>query len=140
MYEHQTHLRVRYAETDQMGYAYYGQYATYFEVARVEALRHLGLSYKDMEQKKGILMPVRTYHCEFLAPIHYDTKIRIRTRIPSLPTARIRFEYDITEAETSENTPRCQAQTTLFFLDQKTQKPTRAPEALLKALRPFFPS
>jgi acyl-CoA thioester hydrolase len=81
-------IRVRYAETDRMGYVYYGNYATYFEVARVEALRRLGVSYRQLEDS-GILLPVLNYSVKFLKPVYYDEEIKIITAIPELPGARI---------------------------------------------------
>ena len=76
-------LRVRYGETDQMGYCYYGNYASFFEVGRVEALRELGLSYKEMEDQ-GIMLPVSHFEVDYLSPTFYDDLLTVETKIVSL--------------------------------------------------------
>ena len=77
MYEHQHHKRVRYAETDKMGYLYYGHYAKYYEIGRVEALRSLGLSYRDMEDKLGLMLPVLSLEARYKSPAYYLSLIHI---------------------------------------------------------------
>ena len=72
MFTHETNIRVRYSETDQMRYVYYGQYAAYFEVGRVEAMRSLGIRYASLEEDHGILMPVMNMHVRYLRPAEYD--------------------------------------------------------------------
>lgn len=134
MYIHQTSLRVRYAETDQMGFVYYGQYATYFEVARVEAMRELGTSYRELEES-GILMPVLEYRIRYIQPGKYDDLLNIRTAIPVLPAARIRFEY---ETYNQEGVRLNQAHTELVFLNRSTMRPVKAPERLIHALSARF--
>lgn len=134
MYKASTQVRVRYAETDQMAYVYYGNYATYYEIARVETLRQLGFNYKKLEQE-GIMMPVRDLHSEFHKPATYDELLNIEVTIPTLPSARMIFEYKITNEENQlVNT----GKTTLVFIDMEKQRPTRAPESVLHVLRPFF--
>lgn len=136
MFQHQTTLRVRYGETDRMGFVYYGDYAEYLEVGRVEALRHLGLSYRDLEDR-GILLPVFDLHLRYHRPARYDDEITVRTTIPWLPSARIRFDYGILDAGGVLLT---EASTTLVFVDAATQRPRRAPEDVLAALDPYFAS
>lgn len=133
MYSSQTEIRVRYAETDRMGYVYYGNYATYFEVARVEALRQLGVSYKSLEDK-GILLPVADYTIKYLLPAHYDDVLIIQTHIMALPTARILFEYKTYRGDQLLNT----ASTTLVFVDAKSGRPVRCPDEILNELRVYF--
>src|SRR5690606_40487146 len=87
-FSNQTKVRVRYSETDQMGYCYYGNYAAFFEVARVEALRELGMSYKQMEED-GIAMPVLEYQIKYYKPAFYDDELIIETTITEMPKARI---------------------------------------------------
>lgn len=99
MFKHETQIRVRYAETDKMGYLYYGNYATYLEVARVEALRHLGIRYKDMEDVHGILLPVAKYDSSFIRPAYYDSLLTLRTEIRELPSSFIHFHTDIFNEE-----------------------------------------
>ena len=95
MYEHSTTIRVRYAETDQMDIVYYGNYAQYFEVGRAEAIRNLGISYKDMELM-GVKMPVVEMHTQFLRPAHYDDLITIKTQLRELPLKhQIEFHHEV---------------------------------------------
>ncbi len=134
MYQAETSVRVRYGETDQMGYVYYGCYAMYYEVARVEALRRLGLTYKEIEGM-GIIMPVLENHSRFLLPGKYDELLRIVTTIREKPGVRITFHYDI---HNEENTLIHQGKTVLAFVDQRTGRPCRPPEAMMRVLEPFF--
>lgn len=134
MYQSETSVRVRYGETDQMGYVYYGFYAMYYEVARVEAMRQLGLSYRDVEAM-GVMMPVLENHSKYMAPARYDEVLRIVTTIREKPTIKIKFEYEIfNEANKLINT----GETLLVFVDKKTNRPCRPPEAMEKLLEPFF--
>jgi len=134
MYRAETKLRVRYGETDQMGYAYYGFYAMYYEVARVESLRHLGMTYRELENM-GVIMPVLEHHSKYLAPARYDDLLRIVTTIREKPGVRIRFEYEIfNEADQLIN----QGETTLVFISKKSNRPCRPPEAMEKLLAPYF--
>lgn len=133
MYKTETSLRVRYAETDRMGYSYYGNYATYFEVARVESLRALGISYRSLEDR-GVLLPVTEYNIRFFKPAYYDDEILIFTTVPAIPTARIRFEYESYRGDTLLN----KAWTELAFVDAKTSVPMRCPNELSGALKLYF--
>lgn len=134
MYQSETHIRVRYGETDQMGYVYYGNYAMYYEVGRVESLRLLGLTYKEMEEM-GVMMPVLENKSKYLAPARYDDLLRVVTTIKEKPGVRIKFEYEIFNGE---NKLIHQGETLLVFVDMKTNKPCRPPEAMEKVLAPFF--
>lgn len=134
MYLSETTIRVRYSETDQMGFVYYGNYAAYCEVARVEAIRQLGLSYKEVEAA-GVIMPVLEHHSKFIAPARYDDLLRIVTTIKERPGARIRFEYDIYN---QDGKLIHRGESLLVFVDKETGKPCRAPAALENALEMFF--
>lgn len=135
MYRSETFVRVRYGETDQMGYVYYGYYAMYYEVARVEALRALGLTYKSLEEM-GIIMPVLENHSWFIAPGRYDEQLRIVTTLAEKPSVKIRFTYEIyNESGTLIN----RGETLLAFVDRKTNRPVRPPQAMMDVLKPFFP-
>ncbi|MBS1975977.1 MAG: acyl-CoA thioesterase [Bacteroidetes bacterium] len=134
MYTTETTIRVRYGETDQMQYVYYGNYAMYYEVARVESLRQLGLTYKELEAM-GIIMPVLENHSEFLFPAVYDELLRIVVTIPEKPGVRIRFHYEIFN-EKGQLIHR--GRTLLAFVNQKTGKPCRPPEAFQNVLSPYF--
>ncbi len=134
MLQNETRIRVRYAETDQMGYVYYGNYAMYYEVARVEMLRNLGLPYKDLEAA-GVIMPVLENWSKFFAPARYDELLKIVTRVKELPGTRINFEYEIfNEEEKKINV----GKTTLVFVDIKTGKPCPMPQAITKLIKPYF--
>ena len=134
MFQAETQIRVRYAETDQMGYVYYGNYAMYFEVARVEAMRSAGFSYRTMEEN-GVMMPVLESHFKYLRPGKYDELLTIKTRIPECPGVRIRFEYEVTNELGQLIT---EGWTTLTFLKKDTHQPTRPPKNLLDLLKPHF--
>jgi acyl-CoA thioester hydrolase len=123
-------IRVRYGETDRMGYVYYGNYAQYFEVARVEALREFGVSYREMEEG-GIMLPVHTYSVRFIKPAYYDDLLTIRTRIIKLSGARIYFQFEtFNEKGEQINT----AEVTLVFIHATTKKPCAPPEMLSKRI------
>lgn len=134
MYKSELKIRVRYAETDRMGYVYYGNYATYFEVARVEALRELGFSYKSLEDD-GILLPVAEFSIKYLRPAFYDDELTIITEIPELPGTRIQFHYQVFNAKGELLT---KASTTLVFVQKDTGRPCPAPALIIEAWKPFF--
>ena len=127
-------LRVRYSDTDQMGYVYYGRYASYYEVARVELFRSLGFSYKNLEEE-GIGMPVIDMDTKYLLPIKYDEEIIIKTRIEELPSSKIIFYYDIFN---KENNLANSAKTTLTFINLSSKKPVRIPKELLELIKNKF--
>lgn len=125
---------MRYGETDQMGYVYYGHYATYCEVARVEALRALGMNYRRMEEE-GIMLPVLEHHALYHRPAYYDDLLTIEAQITEIPTAIIRFQYAFyNEAGEQLHT----AETKLAFIQSTTKRPCRPPQELLSLLRPHF--
>jgi acyl-CoA thioester hydrolase len=130
----ETKVRVRYAETDQMGYVYYGRFADYYEVGRTEMIRNLNLSYKQFEDM-GIMMPVLEMKIRYFKAARYDDLLTIKTSLEKLPIARIRFVCVI-QNEAGEKLN--EGEVTLVFTDSNTRKPTRAPDILLKALQPFF--
>lgn len=135
MYIHSTTFRVRYGETDQMGYVYHGDYAEYFEVGRVEALRSLGFSYRRLEAE-GVMLPVHDLHVRYYKPARYDDLITVRTTIDALPNVRIIFRYEVYNEAGDLLT---EASTTLVFVDRTSMRPCRAPQQLLDALAPYFP-
>ncbi len=134
MYLTEIKIRVRYGETDRMGYVYYGNYAEYFEVARVEALRNLGFSYRKLEDE-GILLPVLNYSVKYLKPAFYDDELTIKVSIIEIPLVRIKFEYKIYNEKDELTTV---ADTTLVFINRATNKPCQAPEDFLESLKKFF--
>ena len=129
---HTTHsIRVRYGETDPMKYVYYGNYAEYFEVARVELFRTLGMSYDEIE-KRGIFLPVSEYKIKYLKPGLYDQLLEIHTYVKKIPGVKIEFDYEIYNEDKVKIT---QASTTLFFLDAETNKIVRCPDFLLDLIK-----
>ena len=124
-------IRVRYGETDPMKYVYYGNYAEYFEVARVELFRSLGMSYDEIE-KRGIFLPVSEYKIKYLKPALYDQLLEIRTYIKKIPGIRIEFDYEIYNEESVKIT---EASTTLFFLDSQTNKIVKCPDYLMELIQ-----
>lgn len=125
-----TSIRVRYGETDPMKYVYYGNYAEYFEVARVELFRSLGMSYDEIE-KRGIFLPVSEYKIKYLKPALYDQLLEIRTFVRKIPGIRIEFDYEIYN---EENVKITEASTTLFFLDSETNKIVKCPDYLMELI------
>lgn len=123
-------LRVRYGETDPMKYVYYGNYAEYFEVARVELFRELGMSYDEIENQ-GIWLPVSEFSIKYLKPALYDEILEIHTYIKKIPGVRIEFEYEIYNSSKLKIT---EAKTTLFFLDSKTNKIIKCPDFLMSLI------
>ncbi|WP_456463225.1 acyl-CoA thioesterase [Lutibacter sp.] len=123
-------FRVRYGETDQMSYAYHGNYAQYFEMGRIEWLRKLGISYKKMEET-GIMLPVISLNTNYIKPAKYDDLLTLKTTLVTKPLVKIKFEFEIYNENNELLTT---ANATLAFINSKTKKPTRAPEYLLKKL------
>ncbi len=127
-------IRVRYAETDQMGYVYYGNYATYYEVARAEWLRKMGFSYKILEEQ-GVMMPVVENKSKFIRPAKYDDLLTVKIILKELPSKRITFEYEIyNEREKLINI----GETILAFVNMKSGKPCETPDSILRLLKPLF--
>jgi acyl-CoA thioester hydrolase len=123
-FEHSTKLRVRYGETDQMGYCYYGNYAQYFEVGRVEAMRQVGMSYKDLE-KQSVMLPVSEFQVKYVVAALYDDVLTVVTKITNLNGVRLYFEYEIFNEQRALV---CKASTTLVFVSKETMKPIQPPE------------
>ncbi len=134
MYHAETQLRVRYAETDQMGYVYYGNYAMYYEVARVESLRKLGFAYKELEAM-GIMLPVLENRSKFHRPGKYDELLTIKVTILEKPALKMKFVYEVlNEASELINT----GETTLVFIKKATMKPCRMPKVMDDLLSSYF--
>jgi len=127
-------LRVRYAETDPMKYVYYGNYAAYLEVARVELFRQIGISYDEIENR-GIWLPVSEYKIKYLKPGKYDELLTIKTSVKEKPGVRIVFDYEIYNEAGEKITT---ASTILFFLDAKRNKIVSCPEWLMDFMKKYF--
>jgi acyl-CoA thioester hydrolase len=129
--------RVRYGETDQMAYLYYGNYAQYYEIGRAEMIRELGMTYADMEAVHGVLMPVMSLNQRFVRPARYDELMTIKTTLRHLPDNFITFHHEILN---EKNKLVNGGSVKLCFVDAKTNKSIHAPEFLLEKLRQFFPT
>ncbi|KYG82392.1 acyl-CoA thioesterase [Roseivirga echinicomitans] len=134
MYTASTQIRVRYAETDQMSYVYYGNYAMYYEVARVEALKKIGFSYGKLE-KAGIMMPVHENYSKYHNPAKYDQLLTIQVTVPEIPKVRMRFNYEI---RNEQNELINEGMTSLVFVNMESNKLTKAPKELVQVLEPYF--
>ena len=135
MFTHETQIRVRYGETDQMGYLYYGNYAQYYEVGRAEAIRSLGLSYRDMETKYGIMMPVMSLQMRYVRPALYDELVTVRTTLRHLPSDTITFYMEIfNEKKKLVNG----GSVKLCFVEMATNKSVPTPQYLVDALSIYF--
>ncbi|MCR9066108.1 MAG: acyl-CoA thioesterase [Cytophagales bacterium] len=134
MFKFDTTYRVRYSDTDKMGYMYYGHYSRLYEIARVESLRSLGIRYRDLEDE-GIIMPVYENKSKYFVPARYDDLLTIRIFLRSLPSKRIVFDYEIFNEE--EKLIHV-GETTLVFFDQKKEKVVATPQIILNVLEPFF--
>ena len=135
MYTHSTQIRIHYALTDQMGVVYYGNYAQFFEIARTEAIRQLGFTYKALEAM-GVMMPVSDMHIHYRKPIRYDELITVSVTVKEWPIGKkITFHGEIH----NEAGERCtMSDITLYFVDAKTMRPIQMPDALVTVLQPFF--
>lgn len=130
MKSHDSFVKVRYAETDQMGVVYHGNYAQYLEIARIDWLEALGISYRKMEEE-GVMLPVYELKLQFKKSAKFDEMLRIETTISEKPTVRIHFFYKIFNPDEELVTT---AETTLIFMDTRRNKPIRCPAYLLEKL------
>ena len=135
MFQSETKIRVRYGETDQMGYLYYGNYALYYEVGRAEAIRELGVTYRQLEEN-GVMMPVVELHTHYFRPALYDNLITVRTLLKELNRGpKIQFHSELyNEGGQLLN----KGVTTLVFYDPVAKQKCDIPESLFKKLEPFF--
>lgn len=135
MYSAETKIRVRYGETDQMGYLYYGFYALYYEVGRAEAIRELGFTYRKMEEM-GIMMPVAELNAKYFRPALYDDLVTIKTILKELPEgSKIQFH---SELYNEQGELLNKGVTTLVFYDPLKKEKTLMPAELLEKLKPYF--
>lgn len=137
MFTHKTEIRIHYALTDQMGFVYYGHYAQFYEIGRAEALRSLGLSYKEVEAA-GVIMPVTEIHSKFIRPAKYDDLVTVVTTLKEMPSHhKIIFHSEIF----NENNELLNVgDVTLYFVNAKTMKRMSMPEIIREKLEPYFSS
>lgn len=129
---HETRLRVRYAETDQMGVVYHSNHLIWFEVGRVELMREMGFSYRDMEREDGRFIAVAEVTCRYRAPAFYDDEILIRTRLKTARESVVVFSYELLRAESGALV--AEGETTHIVTDSK-MKVAALPEKYLTAFR-----
>ena len=127
-------IRVRYSETDQMSFVYHGNYAQYFEMGRTEWLRELGITYKNMEES-GIMLPVISLNINFIKPAKYDDLLSLKTILIKKPTAKIEFNYEL---RNERNELLTTANSTLVFVNMKTNRPMRIPTSILEKIENHF--
>ena len=135
MYSFATNIRVRYAETDQMGVVYHGNYFQYFEVARAECIRDLGFTYADME-KMGIIMPVVEVGCKYLRPALYDDLLTVKVILDHLPDGhKILFRQEVYN---EKQELLATGSVKLFFMNAQTMSRAKMPEMLYQKIKPYF--
>jgi acyl-CoA thioester hydrolase len=134
MFLHESKIRVRYSETDQMGFVYYGNYAAYLEVGRVEALRESGFPYKELEQR-GFLLPVANLTINYKKPALYDDELTIKTTIKEKPAVKFVFETSIYN---SVGDLIIDSSVTLVFVDAKTKRPVKGPDDLIDKISSYL--
>lgn len=137
MYSYDFNKRVRYAETDKMGYLYYGNYPKYYEIGRVETIRSLGFDYKDFEDIHKIMLPVLSLEVKYKLPAYYDDLLTIRSHLKELPSKMISFHHDILRPDGELIN---QAVVKLFFVDMELNKRVSAPNFIVEKLKPYFES
>ncbi len=135
LFIHEFQKRIRYGETDQMGYFYYGNYCLLYEIGRAEAIRSLGITYKHLEEVYNIMMPVIHVESRYLNALKYDELVTIKTKLEELPTKLIHFKHEIF----NEAGQLChKGEVKLFFIDMKDNKRVSAPIYLTEKLITFF--
>ncbi|MEO7924254.1 MAG: thioesterase family protein [Chitinophagaceae bacterium] len=135
MFVSETQIRVRYAETDQMGVVYHSNFFPYFESARAESIRELGFTYADME-RMGVIMPVIDVHCRYLRPARYDDLLTIKTILKELPVHhKIEFFHEVYN---EKKELLAEGKIILYFMEAKTMKRTTMPADLMEKVKPYF--
>lgn len=136
MFSTDTRVRVRYAETDQMGVVYHANFFLYFESARAESIRQLGFTYADME-KMGVIMPVVDVHCRYLRPAKYDDLLTVKTMLKELPVHhKIEFHHEVYN---EQNELLAIGKIILYFMEANSMKKTTMPDQLVEKLQTYFP-
>lgn len=134
MYITESKMRVRYAETDQMGFAYYGNYAQYYEVGRADAMRSLGMTYREMEEQ-GVIMPIVNLQSTFIRPALYDDLLTVKTIVKDMPTSRMHFFYEVYN---EDGTLLNKGETVLAFVRKNSGRPCAAPDWFIRKLSAAF--
>ena len=130
----ETKIRVEYHHTDQMGVVHHSNYVKFFEVARTEWLRAIGLTYAEME-RRGVMMPIVEVQVRYHQPAYYDELISVKAFVDEMPMARMCFRYEIRGEDDRDI---ASGSTTLGFIDRETRRPQRAPKWLLEVLESVY--
>ncbi len=133
MITHQTEIRVRYGEVDQMQFLYHAHYVEYFDVGRTELIRSLGITNRELEQQ-GIMLPVLNVNINYRTPANYDDLLTIRTTLKEMPRVKITFHYEVLRGEELLTT----GSVTLAFMDSTTKRAVRPPRQLVEVLSQYF--
>jgi len=128
----ETRVRVRYAETDQMGIVYHSNHFIWFEIGRVELMRQLGFAYRDIEQNDGLFIAVADARCRYKGPVRYDEEVIVRTHLKNVRESMIRFGYELVRP--ADAALLAQGETTHVITDRNL-RPARLPEKYLRAFR-----
>lgn len=134
MYSFDLAIRVRYNETDRMGYLHHSYYPVYFEITRTEMLRNLGTTYKKLEEA-GIFMPVYELNIKYKLPGFYDDLLTVTATIDTMPVSKLNVKYQV---QNEKKQLICLASSTNVYVSAKSMKPVRAPEYLMNRFRKFF--
>jgi acyl-CoA thioester hydrolase len=135
MLKHKTNIRIRYADTDQMQYAYNGKYFEYFEVGRTEMMRERNLTYKTIEAN-GYMMPVHSVFINYKNPAYYDELIEVETIVAKLPELKVHIDHVVTSIE--RGIIICEGYVELVFVKMNTKKISRPPEFFINAIQKYF--
>jgi acyl-CoA thioester hydrolase len=128
----ETRLRVRYAETDQMGIVYHSNHLIWFEIGRVELMRQLGFTYRDMERDDGRFIAVAEVKCRYRAPVRYDDEVVVRTRLKTVRDSVVNFGYELVRAD--NGTLLAEGETTHIVTDAN-MKVAALPDKYMKVFR-----
>jgi acyl-CoA thioester hydrolase len=131
MISFETKIRVEYHHTDQMGIVHHSNYVKFFEVARTEWLRAMGVTYAEME-RRGVMMPIVDVAVKYRNPALYDELISVTAFVDAMPMARMTFRYEVRGEDGREI---ASGSTTLGFIDSQTRRPVRAPQWLLEVIK-----
>lgn len=134
MISSKTEVRIRYSETDKMGYVYYGNYAQFFEIGRTNMLREHGMTYREMETE-GIMLPVRSMQVRYHSPAFYDDLLTVTTYMRKMPTKRIEFDHEI---HNEAGKLVVSGKVELVFVSGKTRRPTDAPKYFVDKIEEYF--
>lgn len=135
MFVYETKVKVRYAETDQMGVVYHGNYAQYYEIARTECFEAAsGMSYASMEED-GVMLPILELQSKYLKPAFYNQVLTIKSIVKNLPSVRLKVDYEIYN---EENELINIGHTTLVFVDKETRKPCHPPQSFIEPVSKYF--